>query len=1105
MGTRSHHQSKSAPEPTTAAPQNTLQPRPFAPQAESVPTLEDVQSQLEHTQRFGHHLSNFAASQPEPPPPGIQPKLTIGAPGDKYEQEADRVAQQVVQQIQMPKPSAPPLDSTQPTSAVQRESMPMQHDLQLKPLLQREEVTEEDELQMKPILQRKTEAGSVDASTDLENSIQQSRGSGQPLADSIRQPMEHAFGNVDFSGVKVHTNAKSDQLNRSIQALAFTTGQDIFFRQGAYQPGSSGGQELLAHELTHVVQQNGSTVHRQHNKIQRHAGHSHEEIRRSFDRTTSLPTTSCQCSGCSTIQRTPQISGQSLTEAIQRQTHHQGCPCCNGGQLKLQRKEDNVAHGSQCPCPLCKGNIQAKLEYSKVVQRHGGHEHDEEHLQAKLLSIVQRQPIASQVSTNTDNVIQRHSSHEHYLLGNTDPDGLASIPLIREAIANYNDSSEKLSPEDYQELKQKRDESRHTMKQHLELLENFRKNANFLEDESNRGGKKTGTLAKKEDGTWDVPYISVPVRKDGTKEPGSDSVVLLYGEVNTLPDFVGNPEALANTEKSAIVSLIQGVRQRVYRNLIVWYNEIALPDDKQEEQWEDKSRTTSKYTRRGGKGDAEEFESAQGERYVNNSLFETKQHETQTMKGRDSSQKSEAFSATLERNACHFAPYSWDAWQKYHEAAIKLATESAEKIQQAAKMRELGADDKSVIAGLEEEARQKSNQAMLQNAFGEHYLQDSFASGHLIDKTFIMQKFVQWLASKGDDLGGAPDAKARWDMTQMVANTRGLKSDPQALDNAMIRDQLNYTESAELIGMKPTGDIIFMMWWRDKAAKDGKMQTVTLPKLVEYIEKSDFPFPVSSEIAQLWLEDLISKDFVEKEEVKNGDSKYTLDKSQINVVSQDTVKMKRNRPYTSEVYKPDFATDKKYGEQNPEYENYLEEQASEFNIQAYNAFLSNTYIQAVTNVFHDKFCLEGLDVVAINGTHIGKVYGDRSMLTAGAQGGVKYAAETSELSRNSLFKTLSGEALTPDEETAQIRSRFPGQVKGGNGLGQDLPLKDWNLKLLIVDNLFDWALTKAAASVGGVAKMTGAKGIYKKSKGGGASEGNAINVKLPAHAKEEGF
>jgi hypothetical protein len=100
------------------------------------------------------------------------------------------------------------------------------------------------------------------ATPNLETSIQGARGSGQPLDENIRQPMEKAFGGVDFSQVKVHNDTQSDQLNKSIQARAFTTGTDVFFRGGEYNPGSRGGQELIAHELTHVVQQNEGVVQR---------------------------------------------------------------------------------------------------------------------------------------------------------------------------------------------------------------------------------------------------------------------------------------------------------------------------------------------------------------------------------------------------------------------------------------------------------------------------------------------------------------------------------------------------------------------------------------------------------------------------------------------------------------------------------------------------------------------------------------------------------------------------------------------------------------------------------------------------------------------------
>ena len=103
--------------------------------------------------------------------------------------------------------------------------------------------------------------GEGEAAQDVEQAIQRARGGGQALDGGVRAQMEPAFGS-DFSGVRVHANAEADTLNHSLSARAFTTGQDIFFRQGAYNPGSSSGRELLAHELTHVVQQNGDQVQR---------------------------------------------------------------------------------------------------------------------------------------------------------------------------------------------------------------------------------------------------------------------------------------------------------------------------------------------------------------------------------------------------------------------------------------------------------------------------------------------------------------------------------------------------------------------------------------------------------------------------------------------------------------------------------------------------------------------------------------------------------------------------------------------------------------------------------------------------------------------------
>jgi len=106
-----------------------------------------------------------------------------------------------------------------------------------------------------------TAEGSVGDMDAVERSIDQARGGGNGMDHGTRAQMESAFG-ADFAGVRIHTDARADGLSQSLAARAFTTGRDVFFRQGEYNPGSSSGRELLAHELTHVVQQNGDGIHR---------------------------------------------------------------------------------------------------------------------------------------------------------------------------------------------------------------------------------------------------------------------------------------------------------------------------------------------------------------------------------------------------------------------------------------------------------------------------------------------------------------------------------------------------------------------------------------------------------------------------------------------------------------------------------------------------------------------------------------------------------------------------------------------------------------------------------------------------------------------------
>jgi len=117
-------------------------------------------------------------------------------------------------------------------------------------------------------LQRKAE-GQPDVAANVEADIQSSMSAGSPLPLSVRRFMEPRFS-ADFSQVKIQTNDRSDRLNRQVKARAFTLGNQIFFGRGQFRPDNSEGRELIAHELTHTIQQ-GAVVQRNEDVAQRSA------------------------------------------------------------------------------------------------------------------------------------------------------------------------------------------------------------------------------------------------------------------------------------------------------------------------------------------------------------------------------------------------------------------------------------------------------------------------------------------------------------------------------------------------------------------------------------------------------------------------------------------------------------------------------------------------------------------------------------------------------------------------------------------------------------------------------------------------------------------
>lgn len=218
----------------------------------------------------------------------VQTKLSIGEPGDKYEQEADSVARQVVQQINSPQAAQRDEDIQRATdsSLIQAKSAggPAKDKYEEEADKMAKRKIDPSVSIMRLPLQRQSSIPVGPASNEFEQGLNRARSGGSSMDPKVQTKMESAMS-ADFSRVKVHTDAHADQLSRSIQAKAFTTGNDVFFKQGAYAPNSRSGQELLAHELTHVVQQNQSTVSRKADAVH---------------------TSGCGCSNCTgkRIQRT---------------------------------------------------------------------------------------------------------------------------------------------------------------------------------------------------------------------------------------------------------------------------------------------------------------------------------------------------------------------------------------------------------------------------------------------------------------------------------------------------------------------------------------------------------------------------------------------------------------------------------------------------------------------------------------------------------------------------------------------------------------------------------------------------------------------------------
>ncbi|KAA9347819.1 eCIS core domain-containing protein [Larkinella humicola] len=212
------------------------------------------------SQPFFAKTGASSRSQPEPffKAP-VQTKLAVGRADDRFEREADATADRV---MRMPAPDS----SARPFFPASGLLQPKSDEKEKKEVRRKEADTDTPVIQLKTDeedkkkIRKKGDSVTPAVTGGFESQLSASQSGGQPLSADTRQFMEPRFG-ADFSGVRVHTDAPAVQMSQSIGAQAFAYQNHVYFNEGKYSPGTSSGQHLLAHELTHVVQQ-GAAVQR---------------------------------------------------------------------------------------------------------------------------------------------------------------------------------------------------------------------------------------------------------------------------------------------------------------------------------------------------------------------------------------------------------------------------------------------------------------------------------------------------------------------------------------------------------------------------------------------------------------------------------------------------------------------------------------------------------------------------------------------------------------------------------------------------------------------------------------------------------------------------
>ncbi len=680
--------------------------------------------------------------------------------------------------------------------------------------------------------------------------------------------------------------------------------------------------------------------------------------------------------------------------------------------------------------------------------------------------------------------IQRHSSWEHQLIGDLTTQELATLGASR-------DVAESTTGKAVVGGKQFSTKSvLHVIQQEVRRLSYFAEvgpvSTTGLADKEKELKAKDKKDRVKKDPTqqnspdWQVKLVNVPLNS-------GHNVLVTYGELNTLGDYFGSVDEMKKVDVNWLDRLVRGIRKSTLNQLVKLYAEVKkLKDD---------------HRLKPGRKTAEEKAAEQlGVKDLKFRSHIKKEWLGLGQKGKDNAlpiggvmnelklmgagpglgtilgkkkpniggDETTSYKSTLARNACHFAPESWHAWAQHHKEARVLAQAAAAEIAKAKNLATTFKQNKknkvfdqrpldyyeadTQVRVAKATAAKMANEALLVNGFGDHYLQDSYAAGHLINKTQIMQYYVRWLDTKKWFWDAHFDKN--WRMAQNMAYEQTGISDPTQFDKSKVGKDRTINNKSVPSGINPQTVENAKLDWKTMALALGlQVPTALTPgsdseKLFSAWQAKEFKAKIKhkdrtlSELKALGktagltelqttfaVLDLLRAGIVRFSDYGVEQAGMSLGQFYAKVKDKTSFKLrsafipKGQMPTKQEVADKALAVS---------YKEYLE-------------FMNSSFIQKATNNLHDHFCQNGLEVFAGDQPNVHfKIYGDNNMLQKTATEGLAHSSTTAKMSQDSIQEILDGQ--TPTHTMDDIIKRFPDAVAWPDVNGTKMSLEDWHNK-----------------------------------------------------------